>query len=331
MQNPRAQMTAIAKHYQPRLTARDFTPGRWPACLMLGILRATEFVPLRVSRVFGLVLGFLMYATNAKRRRIARANLKLCFPNLGTSARRRILRRHFIAMGQSYLDLGLLAWASEGRLAETVRVVGLERLNDLTNQNRGVILVAPHCLGMNVAGVALAKHCRFFSMVKAQRNPLINWLLNKGRTRFGAAMLLRQAGLRPVLRGLHAGMVFYYLPDEDFGPRHSVFAPFFGVPAATLTTVGRLATLSRAAVIPCFSRLLPGGEGYEVTLDAPLEDFPTTSLENDTARINQVFERAIRGMPEQYMWTFKIFKTRPDSAPAPYALDNRRVRRRAPR
>lgn len=323
-----APTSGDAKYYRPRLGARTLSPRYWLTWVVLGLLRLCVWLPLGVTRLLGSALGTLFYALNAKRRRIARVNLRKCFPKLGGRARRRILRDHFIVMGQSYLDLGLLAWASESRLVEKIRVIGLERLNEFTSQNRGVILVAPHCVAMNIVGVALAKHCRFFSMVKAQRNQLINWLLNKGRARFGAVMLLRQAGLRPVIRRLNAGMVFYYLPDEDFGPKHSVFAPFFGVPTATLTTVGRLAKLSQAVVIPCFSRLLPGGRGYEITLAAPLEDFPTASRENDAARMNQVFERAIRGMPEQYMWTFKIFKSRPDNARPPYAVKDSRARRR---
>lgn len=322
------QESGNAKYYRPRLGAHSFTPRYWSTWAWLGLLRVSSWLPLGVSRALGSALGLFMYAVNSKRRRIASVNLQMCFPDLKERARRRILRDHFLAMGQSYLDLGFLAWASENRLAEKIRVVGLERLSEFTGHNRGVILVAPHCLGMNVAGVALARHCRFFSMVKAQRNQPINWLLNKGRTRFASDMLLRQAGLRPVIRCLKAGMVFYYLPDEDFGPRHSVFTSFFGVPTATLTTVGRLAQLAQAAVIPCFSRLLPDGQGYEVTLEPPLEHFPTASEEHDAARINELLERAIRRMPEQYMWTFKIFKTRPDSERSPYAVNSRRKHRR---
>ena len=321
MTDKTAPAGADEKYYRPQLGLHALTPHYWPTWLIIALLRVRIWLPARFSCALGAALGFLMYVVNSKRRRVAHINLKLCFPELGKAERGRVLRQHFFATGRSYLDLGLLAWASERRLAETVRVVGLERLYEFTNRNQGVILVAPHCLGMNVAGVALAKHCRFFSMVKAQRNPLVNWLLNKGRTRFGAAMLLRQAGLRAVIRRLNAGMVFYYLPDEDFGPRHSVFAPFFGVPTATLTTVGRLAKLGRAAVLPCLSRLLPDGKGYEVTLEAPLENFPTVSAEADAARINQAFERAIRTMPEQYLWTFKIFKTRPHGERDPYAPD----------
>ena len=316
---------AAEKFYRPALNLGTFVPRNWPKWLMVALLYTCIWLPRRVSYTLGSALGSLMYALNAKRRRVARINLKLCFPELGKIERQRMLRRHFFAMGRSYLDLGLLAWAPKKRLAAMVRVVGAEHLDEFANRKQGVILVAPHCVGMNVASVALGKYDRIFSMAKSQRNALIDWLLNKGRTRFGAAILMRQAGLRAVIRCLNAGMIFYYLPDEDFGPKNSVFAPFFGVQTATLTTVGRLAKLGHAVVIPCFSRLLPRGKGYEVTFGAPLENFPSASAEADAARINQVFERAIRTMPEQYLWTFKIFKTRPPGERDPYASSGARA------
>ena len=324
MTNQSARLTPIAKQYEPRFTIRDFTPRRWPGWLALGLLRVAEFFPLRVSRTFGAALAYLMYTTNAKRRHIARVNLRLCFPNLSDREREKLLRRHFLVSGQAYVDLGFLAWAPDRKLAAKIRILGLEHLNRSLQRGKSVILLTPHCVGVNAIGAALGNRCRFFSMIKTQRNPLINWLLNKGRTRYGSPMVTRKAGLRSVVRGLQQGMVFCYLPDEDFGPRQSVFAPFFGVPTATLTTLGQLAKIGDAVVIPCFARVRSGGRGYEVTLEAPLADFPTASRKQDAHRMNEVLEGGVRRMPEQYMWTFKFFRTRPDTQSSLYPASKRR-------
>jgi lauroyl/myristoyl acyltransferase len=257
-----------------------------------------------------------MMVSNAKRRKIARINLEMCFPKLSLREREHLLRRHFIVSGQSYFDLAYLAWASERRILRKTHNRGLEHYQDLHGRN--VILLAPHCVGMNFGGSVIAHSRAQFSMVKLQRNPVVNWLLNRGRMRFGCFLLARQQGLRPVIRGLKQGLAFYYLPDEDFGQRQSVFVPFFGVPTATLATLGRLARLTDALVVPCFTRLLPGGRGYEVILKPPLEDFPNGDRLRDAARMNEVIEAGVRHMPEQYLWTFKLFKTRPGHAPSPY-------------
>lgn len=293
-------------------------PHHWRAWLPLLALRLIALLPLRLSRGLGAMLGELMYRVNAKRRRIARINVDLCFAELSDEQRGRLVRRHFRLAGQSYLDIAFLAWASERRFQHKIKLVGLEHLHAALERGRRVIVLAPHCLGMNVGGVALARHGPVFSMVKLQRDASTNWLLHKVRSRYRSPLIRREQGLRPVLRNLEAGMIFYYLPDEDFGPKHSVFAPFFGVPTATLPTVGRLAARVGADVVPCFTRLLPHGRGYEVSLYPALVDFPSGKPVVDAARMNEVLEEGIRRMPEQYMWTFRLFRTRPGGARSPY-------------
>jgi lipid A biosynthesis lauroyl/palmitoleoyl acyltransferase len=297
-------------------TKSSYAPRYWPSWAWLSLLRLMAILPLAWSRAVGAMLGLLMMIMNEKRRKIARINLEMCFPKLSLRERERLLRRHFIVSGQSYFDLAYLAWAHERRILRKTHIRGLEHYHDLRGRN--IILLAPHCVGMNFGGAVIASHRAQFSMVKLQRNPMVNWLLNKGRMRFGCFLLSRHQGLRPVIRGLNQGLAFYYLPDEDFGQRQSVFVPFFGVPTATLTTLGRLARLTNALVVPCFTRLLPGGRGYEVILKPPLEDFPNGDRASDAARMNEVIEEGLRHMPEQYLWTFKIFKTRPGHALSPY-------------
>ncbi len=298
-----------------KLSQASFAPRYWPSWLWLFLLRICALLPLAWSRALGAGLGWLLMA-NKKRRRIARINLEMCFPKLSLRERERLLRRHFIVSGQAYFDLGFLAWASKRRIARKTHIRGLEHYRDLRGHN--IILLAPHCVGMNFGGSVIAGERAQFSMVKLQRNPVVNWLLNRGRMRFGCFLFSRQQGLRPVIRGVKQGLAFYYLPDEDFGERHSTFVPFFGVPTATLTTLGRLARMTDALVVPCFTRLLPGGRGYEVILKPPMENFPQGDRTQDAARMNQTIEEGLRSMPEQYLWTFKLFKTRPGHAPSPY-------------
>lgn len=274
-------------------------------------------LPLSALRALGCFLGEAIYRLNAKRRHIARVNLDMCFPEWTERQKARLLRKHFRVMGQSYLDIAFLVWASDRRFESKISVTGLEHLHAARTRGRRVILLAPHCVGMNVGGIIVSRHETTFSMFKPQRSPRINWLLARARARYGAPLIARDEGLRPVLRALNEGLIFYYLPDEDFGPQRSVFTPFFGVPTATLPTLGRLAERANADVIPCFTRLLPHGRGYEVCLGPSLARFPSGDRIADAARMNAALEDGIRTMPEQYMWTFKLFKTRPHGA-SPY-------------
>lgn len=304
--------------YRPELRAAHFAPSYWGTWAGLLLLSALAPLPLLVTRGVGTFLGAIMFLVNGKRRRIARTNLRLCFPEFSADARARLLRRHFIVYGQSVSDTAHLVWSSRRRLQRMTRWRGLDSYRQLVRGGRHVILLVPHLVGMNFSGALLSREHSTFSLVKPLRNDVMNWFLHRARTRFGAVLLTRGQGLLPVIRALQRGLTFYYLPDEDLGPRHSVFAPFFGVATATLSTLGRIANMGDAAVIPCFVRLLPWGRGYEVVLEPPLAAFPTGSESDDASRMNRAIEAGVRAMPEQYFWTFKLFKTRPAGEPSPY-------------
>ena len=294
-------------------------PRYWTSWALVGTLWLIGFLPLPVSRGLGVLVGLAMFATNAKRRRIGRTNLRLAFPERSDRERRLLLRRHFFVSGQAYLDVGFLAVASERRFRRAIHVNGAEILARVAGPNRRLILIAPHCVGMNVGGLVYAGSYKGISMFKPQRNPAANWLLAKIRLRYRSDLVPREAGLRPIVRAIKNGVGFYYLPDEDLGPEQSIFAPFFGVPRATVPILGRLARMTDAQVVPIFTRLLPNGRGYEVIYREPLANFPTGDDVQDATAMNDAFEAGIREMPEQYMWTLKIFRSRPDGGPSPYA------------
>jgi KDO2-lipid IV(A) lauroyltransferase len=178
--------------------------------------------------------------------------------------------------------------------------------------DRPVIWLAPHFVGLDMGGVRLTTEYPLVSMYSRQKNPLVDRLLLHSRTRFGnSPMASRQDGLKPVVREMKKGLPFYYLPDMDFGARDAVFVPFFGVPAATITAMSRLAKITGAAVVPCVTRQLPGGEGYVATFHPAWQDFPSGDVEADTRRMNAFIETEVLRMPEQYFWLHKRFKTRP--------------------
>lgn len=285
---------------------------------MLGVLRLCAVLPRRTTLALGAGLGWLFYSINTKRRRIAMTNLDLCFPEYPESERKRLLRAHFRRYGQSVADMGLLWWSPTYKLDQYVRVSGIDVYLNLVKRGKNIILITPHTVCMDLAGVIVSRYSPTISMMKALPNALLNWCFHRGRTRFGASVVLREHGLRPLVRGLRSHVTCYYIPDEDFGPRHSVFVPFFGIPTATITTVGRLAQMTNAVVMPCFAKFLEKEARYEVILKSPLLNFPSRDMTADATAMNHAFEEGIREAPEQYLWTLKWFKTRPNNEPSLY-------------
>ena len=282
----------------------------------LGVLFlwGVHFLPLSWISAMGAGLGSLLYRFG--RGRVTDINLALCFPGMPEAERNAIGLKHFRMLGRSALELSKLVWGTDKDLLAMIRVVGLEHLQAL--KGTPVIALAPHFIGLNFGGIRVAYECPgTASIYSRQKNPVLDRMFWRARTRFGDPVLVsRQEGLRAVVRTIRAGHPFYFLPDMDFGPRDSIFVPFFGVPTATITAMPRLAQLTGARILPVITRQV--GDGYEVRFYPPWDDYPTGDVAADVRRMNAFIEERVLEMPEQYFWAHKRFKTRPPGKPSPY-------------
>ena len=278
--------------------------------LALGLIWLAQWLPSGAIARLGRGIGWLGYRLAVPRRKVVLTNLRLCFPGLTEAERIALARRHFSALGRAIMERAVMWYAPLERVTQFVRLEEVEHFE--AARGRPVLLLAPHFVGLDMGGVRVAIAWRTASMYGKQKNPALDAAMRYGRERFGDPVLIsRQDGIRPVVRALRDGFAFYYLPDMDFGPRESIFVPFFGVTTATVPALARLAQVSRARVVPVVTRQLPDGEGYAAKFYPAWEDFPTGDIEADTRRMNAFIEARVREMPEQYYWVHKRFKTRP--------------------
>lgn len=296
-------------------------PRHWPTWLGLAFLRLVSLLPLPLIALIGQGVGLLLHALHGSRRRITRRNIERCFPELSAREHARLVRRHFRALGQTLLDNAIAWWGSARRLRRLVRLQGREHLDKALQAGRNIILLAPHFVGLEIGGVRLSLERPTVTVFRHPDNKLLREVMERQRARFGLRLIEHNKPFTSLVRAVKSGALLYYLPDQDAGRRHSVFAPFFGIPAATFTALGRLARMTDAAVILCVTCQRPLGLGYETVLFPPLEGYPTDDEYADTARMNAVIEAAVRRRPEQYFWVHKRFKTRPEGEENFYKLE----------
>ncbi|WP_027014083.1 lysophospholipid acyltransferase family protein [Comamonas composti] len=280
------------------------------------LMQSLAWVPLPWLRGLGAVLGRLLFVLVAPRRRVVLRNLQLCFPELSDAERQAMARQSFIVFCQAFLDRSWL-WSAPREVVE--RRVKLQGAVHELDGETPTILFAPHFYGMDAGGLALPLHTTrpFTSIFSTNPNPVLDDWFMGGRQRFGDVRMLNRAdGVKPIISSLRKGGLLYLLPDMDFGRNDSVFVPFFGVNAATIPSLSRFARLGRAKVLGMYTRMTP--EGYVAEITSAWQDFPTEDAEADTARMNRELEQAIRGMPAQYYWVHKRFKTRPEAEASLY-------------
>jgi KDO2-lipid IV(A) lauroyltransferase len=279
--------------------------------LSIFVLWSLHFLPLPLLAPIGKGVGMLAYALVSERRRVGRTNLKLCFPELSHRRREQLLRQHFRCFGRGIVEAGIAWWGTPERLRRSVLIEGQEHVAAL--RSGWFICLAPHFVGLELEGLRVSMDYRGVAVYVHQKDPYIDAFLKRKRERFaGTRMIARQEGARAILRALQGGQALQLSPDMDLGARDAVFVPFFGVPAATVTVLSRMARLTRARIVPLVIRQLPGARGYVARFYPAWQGYPAASIEEDTRRMNAFIEERIREMPEQYLWTHRRFKTRPE-------------------
>ena len=288
-----------------------------PVWLSVGLLWLLHWLPLSWQAALGNGLGWLMAKRPGRRRRIVATNLALCFPEVPEAERERWLTQTYQASLRAVIEHGLVWWGSAARMRRLVQIDNPEAA--LGDGIRPVIWLAPHFVGLDMGGVRLAMDRPVASMYAPAKDPVSDRMMMHGRTRFVPPVLISKSdGIKPVLKTLRDGLPFYYLPDQDQGRRNAIFAPFFGIDAATLSALPRLAKVAGAQIVPVITRQLPGGRGYRVRFYPPWDDYPTDDLDADVARMNAFIEARIRELPAQYLWLHRRFKTRPEGEASLY-------------
>lgn len=285
--------------------------------LLMGVMWLLHWLPLPVLGRFGESVGSLLYMAVGSRRRITLTNLRLCFPHLPEKERKQIAKKHFQAYARSVLERGVLWWAPEERLRRLIVVEPNVPLETMTSGP--TILLCPHFVSLDVAGIAVALETSVCSIYTRQRNKVFDAALRKGRSRFQPPKLFsRGEGVKPIIRAMRQGLPFFMLPDMDFGAKDSEFVPFFGVPAATLTATARIAAATGAKVIPVIATFLPDYKGWKITFYPAWEDYPGEDIVAATRRMNAFIEERVLEAPSEYFWAHKRFKTRPPGVPSVY-------------
>ncbi len=279
--------------------------------IAIAIVWLMRLLPLQILVPIGQVLGMMLYAVARERRMVVHTNLKLCFPQRSDAERRRIARAHFRSLGRSIFEQGIAWWSSAQRIRRLVRVEN-QALLDEALKGQVVIVFGSHFIGLDVGAIRMSSEYSMIDIYTQQKDPVFDAMLLKARSRFGHSKLMsRQVGIRPVVKAMREGWSLFYSVDMDFGAEGAVFVPFFGVQAATITGLSRMAKLSGAKVVPLVTRQLPGAQGYEVRFYPAWENFPSEDVVADTRRMNAFIEERVLETPEQYYWVHKRFKTRP--------------------
>ncbi|MGF6605423.1 KDO2-lipid IV(A) lauroyltransferase [Paraburkholderia sp. WSM4175] len=290
--------------------------ARFGYVLIVVLLRVFAVLPYTLVARFGSAVGAMLYALPSSRKHIVLVNLRLCFPGKSECEYDDLARNHFRHVVRSYLERGIQWFGSAQRIRKLVHI---ESRIDLEDRNAPpTIFLGFHFVSIEVGCILYSTRLPAASLYTRMSNARLCSLAKRQRGRFGAEMIERSTSARKIVGLLRSGKPVMLAADMDHGTHNSVFVPFFGVPACTLTSVSRLARLAHARVVPFVTEVLPDYRGYKLTIFEPLSDFPSESETIDARRMNEFLETQINRCPAQYYWVHRRFKNRPPGVPGVY-------------
>jgi KDO2-lipid IV(A) lauroyltransferase len=281
------------------------------------IAQAIARLPQSTLLRLGAALTWLTWPLLGRRRRYARTNIGLCFPELDAAAQQRLLHATLRATVTGLLE-SLRAWfAPASCLRGLVGIEGLQHLRAARATGRGVLLLTGHSPHLELGGRLLSEALgeRISIVVRRNNHPCVERFIDGARRRAFAATIAKK-DVRGLLRALASGGIVAQAGDQDFNYQHA-FVPFFGVPAATLTAIPELARRGDATVLPYWFQRESDGR-YRLWIEPPWSGWPSGDPVADAARYMRELEAVVRRHPEQYLWVHRRFKTRPPGSADPY-------------
>lgn len=300
--------------HNPKFTWNFLVPRFWLTWLLLLFVLLLAYVPFRIRDKFARLFVPLIMKKKSGALKRARLNIRECFPEKLLEERETILHNSLATAVQFCFGFGELLVRSEKYKKNRNEILGGENLFPLLDRGENVITLVPHCWSIDYTGSMMASlGYTVTTIMKPQKNPLIDWLLHTQRMQYGRGVIYpRSAGIKPFIQSVKKGYVGYYLPDEDLGAQHSVFVPFFGVEKATMKGLGKLAKLTKAHIVPMLQAYNAASGKYELHIFAELENFPTGDDVQDAIIMSKALEAMIESHTEQYMWILNLLRSRSD-------------------
>ena len=283
---------------------------QWPKWFLVGCLWIVARLPMGAVFAVGRVIGFLGYHLAKSRRHITEVNIAKCFPDLSAQQQKALVRENFVHTGIGAVEIAL-PWLNPTRdLADRFKIEGLEHLNAAHDLGNGIVLVGAHYTTIDITSQPLGSLGFVDVMYRQNKDPVWESLQYNGRKAFFDGVVER-SDMRQILKRLRQGRTMWYAADQDYGIKHSVFAPFFGIDTATITVTSRLASKNKSAVLMLHQFRDLKRKTWTLKFTPMLENCPSGDDLADATRLNAMLEAEVKSVPAQYLWMHRRFKTRP--------------------
>ena len=263
-------------------------------------------LPLLWLRRIGQILGLVLWYSRSRMALVTLENIKLCFSELSATQQRRLAKNSLTHTGETILET-IFAWKEKRELClESIKSVENESIVvDAVKRGKGVIFVIPHLGNWELINHYLGEHYGLTHMALQFSDPAINKLIGGYRGRTGTKFVgAGSSGIKAQLKVLRQGGCIGTMPDQEPSVYSGTFRSFFGVNALTTTLISGYVNKTDCETIIAVCKRT--SDGFHISF-SPAE---IRTAEDPSLEMNNAIVNAILKVPEQYLWSYKRFRTR---------------------
>ena len=220
-------------------------------------LLATAFARLPWPWLRGLADAFarLLAARDGRSAKVVRRNLALAYPDLLSAERVALASAVLRTTARQALETLRLWTRPHARNLASIREShGADLFDAAIAAGKGVIVAAPHYGNWELLNQWLASRTPLAILYAPPDSAISEAFLRRVRAAHGDAHRVTQVraegpAIRQLFKLLQGGGVAGILPDQQPKAGDGEFAPFFGIPALTMTLLSRLAQRTGATVL----------------------------------------------------------------------------------
>lgn len=280
------------------------------------LIKLLQSLPLRAVGRFGRFAGALAYILDARHRKVAIANLSMCFPEKPQEEIRSLAKENLRRIGENYCCAVKTAAMSWDELKTHLEFANPEHLypEPFPKDAPGRVVAIGHFgnfelyprIGQMIQGIQCA------TTYRALRPPILNDLLQSLRKRSNALFFERRTEAAALKAAMSKpGILLGLLVDQHAGTG-GVWVPFFGRECSTSSAPAVFALRYDCRLFTgfCYRTALAKWR-IEAGSEIPLrENGEPRAIEDITRDINVEFEKAIRRDPANWFWVHKRWKPR---------------------
>jgi KDO2-lipid IV(A) lauroyltransferase len=283
--------------------------GRLVAFALETLLQGLRRLPYGAIERLGGIVGDLAYLRNGTLRRVTRANLSLCFPDLSGEDADALARASLRHTGRYAAEFGVVWGRRDQRWQSLIKDVGGAHLiEEAQKAGRGVLVLVPHFGNWEILNLFLGERYGLTALYEPMRIASLDPIVRGGRTRTGSTLVPTNAGgIRALYGALREGRVVGLLPDQ-VPTAAGAYAPFFGRQALTMVLVHRLIARAVPTVVMGHARRLPDARGFCIGFERLARLEKLADQHAALTEMNAAIERLVRTDPAQYQWEYKRFK-----------------------